>query len=288
MPQPDPPRARGRLSRRLRRVLPAGVRPHALEERLARRRRTREEGLPALSRAQLERRVDALTQETARLRALAGERTDLSYLFVVTYGRSGSTLLQGLLSSTPGVMVRGENGGVLNALYRYHRTARRQRRMVAKEAPLSATHPWWGIDGYEDDVALARMRALVLDTVLRPGPDTRVVGFKELRWMPDRMSDYVAFLRELFPGARFVVNTRDHDEVAASKWWADDPRAHEKLAERERAFAAVLEQLGDDGYHVHFNDYRRDPSALRGLFAWLGEEYDEERLRRVMSVSHSY
>ena len=35
-------------------------------------------------------------------------RDDFGYLFVVTYGRSGSTLLMGLLNSIPGYLIRGE------------------------------------------------------------------------------------------------------------------------------------------------------------------------------------
>ena len=47
--------------------------------------------------------------------------------------------------------------------------------------------------------------AIVLETVLRPDPDTRVVGFKEIYWMPERLPDYLAFIRAVFPGARFVL-----------------------------------------------------------------------------------
>ena len=35
----------------------------------------------------------------------------LRYVVVVSYGRTGSTLLQGVLMSAPHVMVRGEQGG---------------------------------------------------------------------------------------------------------------------------------------------------------------------------------
>src|SRR5688572_1085508 len=45
----------------------------------------------------------------------AGDRSDdthqLGHLFIVTYGRSGSTLLQGVLNSIPGYLIRGENDG---------------------------------------------------------------------------------------------------------------------------------------------------------------------------------
>jgi hypothetical protein len=160
--------------------------------------------------------------------------------------------------------------------------------MAAKHGPLDATHPWWGVEGYDEQVALADMRALVLDTVLRPEPDTRVVGFKEIRWMPGQTCAYLSFVQELFPGARFVVNTRDHAQVTASKWWAGKSQAGEELAERERIFSEVLDTFGDDAYHVHYNDYCDDPDALRGLFEWLGEDFDEDRVRRVMSREHSY
>ena len=36
---------------------------------------------------------------------------DLRYLTVVTYGRTGSTVVQAALNALPGVVVRGENVG---------------------------------------------------------------------------------------------------------------------------------------------------------------------------------
>ena len=36
---------------------------------------------------------------------------------IITYGRSGSTLLQSLLNSIDGVHISGENGGIINQLY---------------------------------------------------------------------------------------------------------------------------------------------------------------------------
>ena len=42
---------------------------------------------------------------------------NFDYLFTLTYARSGSTLLQNILNSVPGVLFRGENAGALNGLY---------------------------------------------------------------------------------------------------------------------------------------------------------------------------
>jgi sulfotransferase family protein len=216
------------------------------------------------------------------------DRTDVQYVFVVTYGRSGSTLLAGILSSTPGVMIRGENGGVLKNLLAFHETATRHRERVERNKPLPARHPWWGIDYYSDETAYRAFRTLMLETVLRPEPSTTVLGFKEIDWLPERVSDLLAFTRAVFPGARFILNTRDLERVAQSGWWADRPDALSELHTIEQQLAEALEPLGDLAYRVHYDDYVADPTALRGLFAWLDLEFDEDRVRAQLELPHSY
>jgi hypothetical protein len=296
--RPDDAKARARAAARqaLRR---AGLQPAArTSEEVARLEAREAKTAAALAkvtaqRDQLTELVDAQAAEIDRLHtvgdvATGRDRTDLGYLFVVTYGRSGSTLLQGILSSIPGVAIRGENGAVLHDLFRYHDTATRHRDRLARPHPLPTSHPWWGIDGYRDETALHDMRLLVLETLLRPAPDTRVTGFKEIYWMAERMPDFLAFMQGVFPGARFVYNSRDLDEVARSKWHARNPNARTELETIERQYADALAPLGDRVYRVHYNDWVSDPTRLRGLFDWLGEAFDEARVREVMTVRHSY
>jgi hypothetical protein len=269
-----------------------------IEARLAKLRREREAAREKLARAlaardEQEQRAAALATELEQVRAedavaSGRDRTDLAYLFVLTYGRSGSTLLQGILSSVPGVMVRGENGGVIDHLFRFHDTVLGHRERLARPGGLPPSHPWWGVDGYPDDAALRNLRTLLLETVLRPAPDTRVVGFKEIDWPVERLPEVIAFMRAVFPGARFVLNTRNLDDVARSKWWARQPDALGRLRTMEDAFVRATDALGRDAYHVHYDDYVADPAVLRGLFEWLGENFDEDRVREVMLVRHSY
>ncbi len=236
--------------------------------------------------AQVESLQSARDAETGR------DRADLSYVFVVTYGRSGSTLLQGILSSAPGVMIRGENGGLLLDLYRMHTTAAGHRDRLARSTPLPAEHPWWGIDGYRDDTAFRGFRTLLLETVLRPDPGVHTVGFKEIDWirddMPGALPGVLAFTRNVFPGARFVLNTRNLDDVARSKWWAGKPDALDLLRAMEQELVDALATYGEATYRVHYDDYVADASVLRGLFEWLGLPFDEATVRQVMSVRHSY
>ena len=218
------------------------------------------------------------------------ERDDLGYVFVVTYGRSGSTLVQGLLNAIPGYLVRGENRDALHHLYRYHQTIAAEKERVKPVPARRPTHPFYGIADVPLDVSLRDVRRLVLDTLLRPEPDTRVVGFKEIRWYQDDVEEYVAWLRAVFPGARFVVNTRDHAAVLQSKWWTrgdpDDQAA--TLAGIERKIVALAEHLGEAAYRVHYDDYVADPAVLRPFYAWLGEAWDEDSVRATMATKHSF
>jgi hypothetical protein len=211
----------------------------------------------------------------------------LDYVFVMTYGRSGSTLLMGILNSIPGWLLRGENRHAMRHLYDFHASGLAERARVDADRASRPTHPWFGIEAFPEAASLQHIRALAEATLLRPEPTTRVSGYKEIRWYDADLPDYLDFLRQVFPGARFVLNTRDLEDVAASNYWThkDDPLSQVRAIEQKILGAA--EGLGDAAYRVHYDDYVSDPTALRGLFDWLGEDFDEAPIREVMATPHS-
>lgn len=217
----------------------------------------------------------------------ASRAPELEYVFVMTYGRSGSTLVMGLLNSIPGYLIRGENRHALRHLYDFHRSGIRERERVNPRKSQETVHPWFGIEGFDEAASLEGARRLALDTLLRPAPDTRVTGFKEIRWYDPDLAEYVEWLRDVFPGARFVVNTRHLPDVAASAFWRHKPDALSRLEQIEEGILAVAADLGDAAYRVHYDEFRDDPSALRGLFQWLGEPFEVERVQETMAVRHS-
>jgi hypothetical protein len=212
--------------------------------------------------------------------------TGLDYLVMLTYGRSGSTLLQGVINSAPGYLMRGENRDALHHLFLYHHVITKEAAEAGRaDTPRSA---WFGIDEYASAAAMTGMRELVVGTLLRPKPDTKVVGFKEIRWWHKDWREYLDFLLELFPGVRFVVNTRDHESVSKSKWWAEQKDPLKTLESYERRLTDMADLLGDRAYRVHYDDYVADHEVLRGLFDWLGEPFDRARVDAVMSLRHSH
>jgi hypothetical protein len=253
-------------------------RPRRLARAAARR-------LPALRRLIAER--DELRSELDRVHRIhTGEGYD--FLFMVTYGRSGSTLLNGILNSIPGYLIRGENHGATRRLFLIHHAIDEQMRQLAAARTDTPTHPWFGIKGYPRRRALDEMRAYVIRALLRPEPDSRVIGFKEIRWSHPQFEDYVRFMADLFPTAKFLFNTRDHEAVARSKWWANAQDPLGQLQTLEARFAIAEEELGPRAYRVHYDDYVADVEKLRGMFAWLGERFDPEAVREVMARPHSY
>jgi hypothetical protein len=127
----------------------------------------------------------------------------LNYVFVVTYGRSGSTLVQGILNSIPGYLIRGENRQALRHLYAFDQVASKERRVQrrkqrargVKPGSSEATSALFGMDNYPHAATLRMTRKLAVETLLRPEADTRVAGFKEIEWGDPDTLGYVRWLR---------------------------------------------------------------------------------------------
>jgi len=206
---------------------------------------------------------------------------------VVSYGRTGSTLLQGVLMSAPHVLVRGEQGGTIEQLQVWYDELCRHQQRIGLQKETSKEHPFYGIIGFRREEALRRLRRLLVETVLRPTSDTRVIGFKEIGW-PDDVTPTLLFLRKLLPGVRFVVNTRDDESVAKSGFWSRRPDALPQIRSRRENMLAAAGALGDDAYVVHYDDWVGDPEKLRPLFEWLQIDFDPARVTAVMQRPHSY
>lgn len=212
------------------------------------------------------------------------------FVFVVTYGRSGSTLVQNLLNAIPGYCIRGENNNALAFLARAWRSlqsSRNIRNHIASARPTTAEEPWYGAEAIQSKPFGKALATGFVRHVLVPPPGTRVAGFKEIRWGNDGapVEVVVDFARRFFPNARFVFNTRDHEQVLRSGWWAEkDPdEVRTRLTRLEEQFDACQARYPDRAIRIHYNDYVADHQALRPLFDFLGETYDADTVARVMA-----
>lgn len=211
-------------------------------------------------------------------------------VFIVTYGRSGSTLLQNLLNALPGTLIRGENENLIAPLARawdvLHHSEQRQK-MCAAEQVSTPQDPWYGYESVLPGAFGQTLAQGFIDTVLQPGPDTRIIGFKEIRWHndPTLFPVVLDFLRLFFPRARILFNTRAHEEVQCSGWWKymDPNNVRRQLAEAEALYAAYAARHPKVCLTMKYNGYITGPDAWRPLFDFIEEPFDGGLVSAVLS-----
>lgn len=215
------------------------------------------------------------------------------FLFVVTYGRSGSTLLNGLLNSLPGYCIRGENGGALFHLFRAVNAARHARYTFGHK-PASSTHSWVGSHLVAPDRLASDLADSFLTNVLSPPITARCVGFKEIRYTDIQMNDeefreFLDFMAEAFPGAGFVLNVRDVEATSQSGWWPKQPRerALKSLNNARDRLGAFHESHPETSFLFDYDEMKSDPRHFEALCDFLGEPYNAETAASIMQVKHS-
>lgn len=225
------------------------------------------------------------------------------YVFVVTYGRSGSTLTQGLLNAIPGYVIRGENANMTHLLakaiqlvrqhdmFRWRREdlekPRDQRRPYLRPILGKPYDPWAGAERVDpDSLGLALMDVFVRQ-VLRLPKDCRVGGFKEIRFHEDAafFHDHLDIMRGIFPNARFLFQRRDHDAVARSSWWAKQPRdmVARQLQQAERLFESYIRKHPDCTMMLDYEGLVSGWDYVRDLFAFLDEPIERSAAEAVLA-----
>lgn len=213
-------------------------------------------------------------------------------VLIVTYGRSGSTLLQGVLNAVDGCLVRGENHNLCHGLFLAHESLLRARSEHAGAEACEATNPWYGAPLLDGEAFLGDARALLRRQLLGDvdPAGVRCLGFKEIRYPEvDRLADYLSFLEKLLPRTAFVFLTRDHASVARSGWWREgDP---EQVGRELTAFESVVSGWAGSRanfFHVRYADLVSHGPRVGELVAFLGGQYDRERIAAVLGTQHSY
>lgn len=224
-------------------------------------------------------------------------RPSEGYLFLVTYGRSGSTVTQNLLNAIPGYVIRGENANAIyplcnmiatlsdNAEIKTHR-AQHQGRVKPAKILGTPADPWFGAEEIDLDRLAKGAFDLFAREVLHIPQGTRVAGFKEIRYFQDLafLPRQLEIMQSHFPRARFLFLTRDHGQIAASAWFSKrDPQSLlQQLAAADSAFAAYAASHADC-FQLDHAQLLEGPEALRPLFDFLGEELRVDVVAEVLA-----
>ena len=207
-------------------------------------------------------------------------------IFIVTYGRSGSTILQSLLQSIPDTHITGENNNVLASLFQAAQSASNTRQAWGKKEQPK-THPWYGADKIKTRRIEQRLTRVFIEEIIQPHKDVRWVGFKEIRYpqLGKDLPKFLNFCNRNFPNPYFVFNSRNGKNVAKSKWWANKPenKVLNLVADMDAAFANYSSRHPENTFHAKYEDVIENPKCLQPLFQKLGEDFDLDLANKILS-----
>ncbi|QRZ14469.1 sulfotransferase (plasmid) [Paracoccus methylovorus] len=224
------------------------------------------------------------------------------YVFVVTYGRSGSTLTQSLLNSIPGYCIRGENGNIpyflaraasiTNSWDNYVWRRADKIKPASEQKPFlkgiigTPSDPWYGAENTDPTHFCKSLMDVFARDILRIPEGTKVAGFKEIRFHEDAkfFHSYMQTLRDHFPNARFIFQTRNAEHVANSSWWGSRPR--ETVLEMVNMADSLFREfsLNNEGicYTVQYEKYAEGYGYVLDLCDFLKEAPNKEAIESVL------
>lgn len=214
-------------------------------------------------------------------------------VFIVTYGRSGSTLLQGLINTIDGYDIKGENYNALVPIFRSSKRATLAKCTQGRN-PLDVRSPWYGSDHIDIDGYEKSMCESFLKHVLKPRGGSRVTGFKEIRYGGQEFPDveeskaYLKFIRKNFPSPKFIFNVRSLGDVVKSGWWKDSDDSIKHLEDLRLRLQVLYEDNLDVSFLVDYDEYTENPASLRRLWDFLGEDFCVEKISNALKIRYSY
>lgn len=218
-------------------------------------------------------------------------------ILIITYGRTGSTLLMGLLNTIPGVLIRGENMGLARGLHSAT-TALLKTKITQGTKPTNPTHPFFGAEFLDFERFTKDLRATLKNQIVPPHRhDVKCWGFKEIRYLfdePDKsqptdLEDHLTFLKNLLPNPAMIFLTRRHEDVVTSGFWArnDKYSTLKKISNFEES-AKRWSSANEGSFWIDYSDIFLYSERLQLLYEFLGAPLNWSQIEATLSIEHSY
>lgn len=186
-----------------------------------------------------------------------GDHGQHQWLFILGTGRSGSTSILEMVNSIPGYLLGGENDGIMSEFldlmkHREHQT----------EHQYSVA---WHSANVSDQHLLCILRAYAREIIGWNGEHPRTLGFKEIRHSEKEELDL--FL-EVFPNARFIINTAPASRQAASRLHKKAGHDYTQLEEMNQRLADWGRNHSNVSFSLPLDEF--DLVRFNEMLDWLG------------------
>lgn len=163
------------------------------------------------------------------------------YFVVLSYPRTGSTVIQRLINTDKSSICVGEKPMAINALYDFYSSVESCKFHIPTlfpEIPLNDDrNPVFNIDKVDLSLLTRKIREIYENAVLCAD------GFVNVGWKENFISSYhderaadeqIVFIRNLFPEIKFILNIRDPEKCSKSKIWTVREGAQEEIEHRRK------------------------------------------------------
>ncbi|SFC95741.1 sulfotransferase [Tropicimonas isoalkanivorans] len=213
----------------------------------------------------------------------------MKHVFIVAYGRTGSTALMKALNCIEGACIRGENGGLIQPLALSLDLAQASKRRHVQDSQ-DVSRPWFGAEFMRPKRLGEGLARVFTRTILAPPEGTRITGFKEIRYASDLLTEeafeaILRFMLTCFENPHVIFLTRDAEQVAESAWWQDRDRdvVLDVLDHTVHRFRMAHEDHPKRTFLIDHATFDGNPEGLRPLLDWLGEDAPPEALAEALS-----
>jgi hypothetical protein len=151
-------------------------------------------------------------------RRSSGRERNLGYVVILSIGRSGSTLVQGILNSIGDYLIRGENDNACHRLIELTASLerRREQHRPTRRRPVDRPeHAWYGIMDFDPDAFVASCRRLVQQNIL---------PWAQSGWWKDATGDpieYITRMQDRLVTSAFAAPAPTH--IVDYESFVDDP-----------------------------------------------------------------
>jgi hypothetical protein len=212
-------------------------------------------------------------------------------ILVVTYGRSGSTLLQGILNDIPQCIVRGENFNFIFHLFEAYQKLQKSKGQEVITSPVYNTpqHSWYGANRSNLDIFLKHQKLMIKEFLIGDS-DAIYYGFKEIRYINilDKLEDFLNFLEQVMDDVAIIFNIRNPIDVSNSGWWKNSPQDKSiKVLNKAIDMFKKLSIERKNSFCFDYDELIKEDRIARELFSFLDVEYNKQSITNILAKEHS-
>jgi hypothetical protein len=148
------------------------------------------------------------------------------------------------------------------------------------------------IDLIQPEEYASKLIELFFQCIVRAPEQAVCRGFKEVRFVEhgSEFNGYLDFLLMNLPNSIVLFNKRDHGAVAKSGWWAhqDEGKVRDRLTTYDTMMDDYAKLRPKRTFVCRYEEWTADPNVLRPVFQRLYLDFDEARLKQVLSTPLSH